>query len=116
MMEDLSSNSEKDALRISEWLLANQLVKSKRTIALLESYQHHEIPMFRRLFCYYQGRLRWTGNTCFDNTQQLVKDIESGLAWEASVVQWAMNFTAGWIGVFEEAYKNRCIQLGKEVG
>ncbi len=50
MMNDLSTNSEVNALRISEWLLANQLVKSKSTIALLESYQHHKMPMLRRLF------------------------------------------------------------------
>jgi len=92
------------------------LVKSKKTIALLESFQHHEMPMLRRLYWYYQARLRWTGKTGFDNTRQLVKDLESDLEKEDSIVQWAMNLTAGWIGVFEKDFRNRCIQLGKEVG
>lgn len=116
MMDDLSSNSEEEALRISEWLLANQLVKSKRIISLLESFQHHEMPILRRLFWYYQARLRWTGKTGFDNTSQLVKNLESDLEKEEPIVQWTMNFTAGWIGVFEKEYRDRCIQLGKEVG
>lgn len=116
MMADLSSNSEKDALRISEWILANQLLKSKKTITLLESYQYHEMPMLRRLFWYYQARLRWTGNTDFDNTKQLVETIESELEKEVPIVQWAMNFTAGWIGVYEKEYRERCIKLGKDIG
>lgn len=116
MINDLASNSEKDALRISEWLLANQLMKSKRTIALLESYQHHELPMLRRLFWYHQARLRWTGKTAFDNTQDLVETLERDMAKEEAVVQWTMNLTAGWIGVFEPSYRERCVQLGKKLG
>jgi hypothetical protein len=31
---------------------------------------------------------------------------------EEPEVQWAMNFTAGWIGVYDEKYRTRCIKLG----
>ena len=31
-------------------------------------------------------------------------------------VQWAMNFSAGQIGVFEPAYRSRCIELGERIG
>lgn len=35
---------------------------------------------------------------------------------EQPEVQWAMNLTAGWIGVYDEAYRARCIQLGEKAG
>lgn len=116
LMEDLSTHPEKDALRISEWFLANQLVKSKKTITLLESYQYHNMPILRRLFWYYQARLRWTGNTGFDNTDQLVKDLESDFEKEEPIVQWTMNFLAAWVGVFEKPYRDQMVKLGERVG
>lgn len=116
MMEDLFSHNEKDALRISEWLLANQLTKGKNTINLLESYQHHTIPMLRRLFWYYQARLRWTGKTGYANTSQLVKDLEADFDKEEPIVQWSMNFLAAWIGVFDKEYRDRIVKLGEKVG
>ena len=33
---------------------------------------------------------------------------------EQPEVQWAMNFTAGWIGVYEKKYRKRCIELGEK--
>ena len=33
---------------------------------------------------------------------------------EEPEVQWAMNFTAGRIGVYDEKYRARCIQLGEK--
>ena len=38
--------------------------------------------------------------------------LESELAGEEPEVQWAMNFAAGWIGIFEPAYRARCVKLG----
>lgn len=54
---------------ITEWLLANQLTKSKATIILLESWESHSHQLLRRLYWYYQARLRWTGKNPSDNTQ-----------------------------------------------
>lgn len=50
-----------------------------------------------------QARLRWTGE-------------KANLEKEEQEVQWAMNFTAGWIGVYKEKYRDRCIKLGKQTG
>lgn len=116
MVADLCLQDEVEALRISEWLLANQLTKSKSTITLLEGFQHHQQPLLRRLFWFYQVRLRWRGHTDFENTPQLVDDIVSDLATEDHIVQWTMNMCAGWIGVFEPTYKDRLVKIGKEVG
>lgn len=116
LMDNLSSHPEEEALRISEWFLANQLVKGKKIISLLESYQHHEMPLLRRLFWYYQARLRWTGKTDYTNTAQLVKDLEADFANEEVIVQWTMNFLAAWIGVFEEEYRDQMVKLGVKTG
>ncbi len=116
MMMDLAVHEEVEALRISEWLLANQLTKSKKTITLLESFQYHDLPMLRRLFWYYQVRLRWTGKTDFENTDKLVHDILSELSTEEAIVQWTMNMCAAWIGVFEPQYRDRLVVLGEEIG
>lgn len=116
MMLDLGDNDETEALRISEWFLANQLTKSKKTIALVEGFQHHEQAMLRRLFWFYQVRLRWMGKTDHDNTSKLVDDIVDDLAKEDHIVQWTMNMCAGWIGVFVPEYKERLVAVGEEVG
>ena len=116
LANDLMSHNDGDRARISEWLLANQLMKDKNTRALLESWEHHESPTLRRLFWYHQGRLRWTGQTPPDNTVSLLDALDQNLAREDPEVQWAMNFTAGWIGVHDPRHRARCIQLGEKVG
>src|SRR5690606_836155 len=70
----------------------------------------------RRIFWYYQGRLRWVGQTPPANTQKLVPAIEERILIEEPEVQWAMNFTAGWIGVFDQNYRNQCIRIDEKTG
>lgn len=106
----------KERNMLMDWLLANQLTKDKKRIAMIESWQNSPLALQRRTFWYYQGRLRWTGKTPPDNTEELLTAIEENLMLEEPEVQWAMNFTAGWIGVYEEAYRDRCIEIGEETG
>lgn len=113
---DLPDVEEQDRNRITEWLLANQLTKFKPTISLLESWQHHESPVLRRLFWYHQGRLRWTGKIPKNNADELPAAIEADISNEKPEVQWVMNFTAGWIGIFAPPYRDRCIKLGEQIG
>jgi 3-methyladenine DNA glycosylase AlkD len=115
-VEDLSVHSQDEQNRITEWLMANQLMKGKRTTELLLSWQHHKLPTFRRLFWYHQARLRWTGQASPENTAALVKAIKQELANEHEIVQWTMNFCAAWIGLYNEAYRDELIQLGETVG
>jgi hypothetical protein len=35
---------------------------------------------------------------------------------EEPEVQWAMIFTAGWTGVYDEKYRERCMQIGEKNG
>lgn len=101
---------------LMDWLFANQLTKDKQKIALIESWANSPFALQRRTFWYYQGRLRWTGKTPPENTEDLLSLIEATITQEQAEVQWAMNFTAGWIGVFDEQYRDRCIELGKRTG
>src|SRR5690554_2984985 len=101
---------------LMDWLMANQLTKDKKTIAIMESWKNSSSALQRRAFWYYQGRLRWMGNAPPDNTAELLSAIEANIAKEEPEVQWAMNFTAGWIGVFDEKYRKRCIQIGEKTG
>ena len=116
LIEDIREHQPDERLQLTDWLLANQLTKDKKLIALIESWQDSPSPLKRRIFWYYQGRLRWTGQTPPDNTQNLLSVIEEKIAKEEPEVQWAMNFTAAWIGIFDRAYRNRCIKMGEKLG
>lgn len=102
--------------QLVDWFMANQLVKNKKTIALIESWEHSASALQRRIFWYYQGRLRWMGQPSPANTPALLAKIETDIAKEVPEVQWAMNFTAGWIGIYDKQYRNRCITLGEKTG
>lgn len=102
--------------QLADWLLANQLRKSKRTVALLDGWENSASPVQRRLFWYHQARLRWTGQTPPDNTAALLTTLERTMAAAHPDVQWAMNLCACWIGVHDPAFRARCISLGTETG
>jgi len=102
--------------RLADWLLANQLTKDKKTIALMETWENHPAPMLRRLFWYYQARLRWTGKTPPNNTPELMLSIKANMETAEPEVQWAMNFTAAQIGIHESEYRATCIELGEKLG
>ena len=114
--QDLQTHDYKERNHLTDWLMANQLMKDKKTLALIQSWENSPSPLQRRVFWYYQARLRWTGQTPPDNTGYLMEAIESNIVTEVPEVQWAMNFTAGQIGTYEEAYRSRCIALGENTG
>lgn len=110
---DLADLDEEQRSQLSDWILANQLTKDKRLVSLLESWQNHASPVMRRWYWYYQARLRWTGRAHpLEKNSRLVDEIESSIASEDPEVQWAMNFCAGWIAVFEPSLRKQCIDLG----
>lgn len=113
---DMQSHPSKERTNLMDWLMANQLTKSKKTIALIESWENSPSALQRRTYWYYQARLRWTGQTPPDNTEELLSAIEANIAKEKPEVQWAMNFTAGWIGVYDEKYRERCMKIGEKTG
>ncbi len=102
--------------QLIDWLMANQLLKDKKTTALIDSWENSPSALQRRVFWYHQARLRWMGQTPPDNTAELLAKIETNIAKEEPEVQWAMNFTAGWIGVYEKQYRDRCIAIGQDTG
>ncbi len=113
---DMQAHPLNERNQLMDWFMANQLTKDKKTIALIESWENSPSALQRRIFWYYQARLRWTGQKPPANTPELVAKIEANIAKEAPEVQWAMNFTAGWIGVYEKQYRNRCMTIGEKTG
>ncbi len=114
--QDMQTHAFDERYQLMDWFMANQLVKDKKTIALIESWEKSHSALQRRVYWYYQGRLRWVGQTPPANTPALLSKIEANLAKEEPEVQWAMNFTAGWIGIYDKQYRNRCITLGEKTG
>lgn len=114
--KDISTHPFNERNQLMDWLMANQLTKDKKTITLIQSWQNSPSSLQRRTFWYYQARLRWTGQTPPGNTSDLLSAIEANIAMEAPEVQWAMNFTAGWIGVYEKKYRDRCVAIGQKTG
>ncbi|WP_207896504.1 hypothetical protein [Flaviaesturariibacter flavus] len=82
----------------------------------MQSWENSPSALQRRTFWYYQGRLRWVGQAPPPNTEHLLGAIEDRIEKEKPEVQWAMNFTAGQIGVFQPEYRSRCIALGERTG
>lgn len=114
--KDLNTHPPKERLQLIDRLMADQLAKDKKTIALLCSWADSPSPLQRRIFWYYQGRLRWVGQTPPPNTEHLLALIEARIQGERPEVQWAMNFTAAQIGIFQPEYRTRCIALGERTG
>lgn len=116
LVVDIHQHKDNEKLQIIDWLFANQLSKDKKTIELIEGWENSKSSLQRRTFWYYQARLRWTGQTPPPNSDELLNKIENRIEKEEPEVQWAMNFTTGWIGVYEKKYRNRCIAIGEKTG
>jgi 3-methyladenine DNA glycosylase AlkD len=113
---DMLAHEESERNQLADWLLANQLMKDKNTVALLTTWEDSPSSILQRLFWYHQARLRWTGQTPPDNTSELLDSLERKLAKASPDVQWAMNFCAGQIGIHESTFRSRCIGLGEKLG
>lgn len=115
LITDMGQHPDKQRDRLSEWFMANQLMKSKQTLEWMTAWQKHKSPTHRRLFWYHQARMRWTGKNPAQNSEHLMASLKQDLESEVPEVQWAMNFAAAQIGIFEPEYRNACIELGKRL-
>lgn len=113
---DMQKHDYDERLQLMDWLMANQLSRDKKAIGLMESWENSPSVLQRRVFWYYQARLRWMGKTDQSNTEELLDAIETKMVDEQPEVQWAMNFTAGQIGKWQEEYRERCISIGENTG
>lgn len=113
---DIKKDKEGERNQLFDWLMANQLTNDKKTVALMDSWENSPSSLQRRIYWYYQGRLRWMGKTPPTNNDELLSKIEKQIQKEEPEVQWAMNFTAGWIGVYDKKNRKRCVALGEKTG
>ena len=116
LAEDLGEMDADHRNRVSEWLLANQLLKSAKTKKLVETWVEHPSPTLRRLYWYQQARWRWTGKVPVDNARELLDILQTKMGDEHPDVQWTMNFCVAWIGVHQPEYRDECIKLGERLG
>jgi 3-methyladenine DNA glycosylase AlkD len=116
LIEDIEVHASEERLHLIDWLLANQFSKDKKLITLMQSWQNNSSSLKRRTFWYYQGRLRWVGQTPPPDSEDLLSAIEKNIKKEVPEVQWAMNFTAAQIGIFQTELRSRCIVLGEKTG
>lgn len=116
LTKDMQTHAQGERTQLMDWLMANQLAKDKKTIALMEGWENSKSALQRRTYWYYQARLRWMGQAPPPNTEYLLSGIEQRIEKEAPEVQWAMNFTAAQIGIYEKEYRKRCIALGERTG
>lgn len=114
--QDIQKHDYDEQIHLMDWLMANQLSKDKKLVALIESWENSSSSLQRRVFWYYQARLRWMGNTNQSNTDYLLSSIEQHIMDETPEVQWAMNYTAGQIGKWQTNYRDRCIAIGETTG
>ena len=114
-VDDINLHEENEKLQLIDWLMANQLMKDKRTIEYIENWKESTSSLQRRVFWYYKGRLRWMGKI-YEDSEELLSTIENQIANEPPEVQWAMNFTAGWIGVYEKELRQKAIEIGEKTG
>ncbi len=115
-LDDISQEEEEQKLHLADWFMANQLMKDKRLVGLIESWRKAKHPLKRRIFWYYQARLRWMGKTDFPNTEELLGYVEKELTSEVPEVQWAMNYLAAQVGVHDDRYRERCVKIGEDTG
>ena len=85
--KDIQTHPLNERTQLMDWLMANQLTKSKKTTELIQSWEKSPSALQRRIFWYYQGRLRWVGQTPPDNTEDLLTSIEESMATEQPEVQ-----------------------------
>ena len=116
LAKDMQTHEYDQRNQLADWFMANQLAKDKTTTALMGTWEHAGSATLRRIFWYHQGRLRWTGQVPPPNTPGLLTSLEADMSGAEPEVQWAMNFAAAQIGIFEPESRERCIALGKRLG
>lgn len=116
LFDDIQNHELEERIQLADWLMANQLTKNKKAVALITSWENSTLAIQRRIFWYHQGRLRWVGQTPPNNTKELLSAIEEKMLKEVPEVQWAMNFTAAWIGIFDKTNRSQCIKMGEKLG
>jgi 3-methyladenine DNA glycosylase AlkD len=116
LASDMIGHGAKERTQLADWLLANQLAKDKKLVALIATWEKNPSPILRRWFWYHQARLRWVGQAAPGNSADLLDSLENDMANAEPEVQWAMNFCACQIGVHEPQFRPRCIKLGEALG
>jgi 3-methyladenine DNA glycosylase AlkD len=77
---DILRHDADERTQLADWLLANQLAKDKKLIALMATWEKAPSPILRRWFWYHQARLRWVGQAPPANSADLLDSLENDMA------------------------------------
>jgi 3-methyladenine DNA glycosylase AlkD len=80
LFHDMQNHAYNERNYMADWLMANQLAKDKALISIMFSWENSPLALQRRIFWYYQARLRWTGKIPLDNSELLLTAIEERMA------------------------------------
>ena len=116
LVGDIETLAEAEQEKLSEWLLANQLMHIKTIGDAIEPWSVEKSVVKQRMFWSYQARKIRKNKQANSNSDRLLAVIEKEMENSHPTVQWTMNWCAAEIGIFDETQRERCIALGERLG
>lgn len=116
LVGDIEKLPEPEQEKLSEWLLANQLMNIKNIGDAIEPWGVEKSLVKQRMYWSYQARKMRKDKQVSGKADQLLAVLEKEMAASPPSVQWTMNWCAAEIGILDEAQRERCIALGERLG
>src|SRR5690606_24853426 len=91
LFSDMLLHAQLEQAQLADWLMANQLLKNKSGIALIESWKNSNNVFQRTLLWYCPGRLRWIGNRHHVFPARLLGFLRNDIVYVHPLLQRAMS-------------------------
>ena len=114
MIEDIERADESDQRQLSDWLVANVVMKKSALKKEASTWLAQPSVIKQRVFWSLQARTIKAENS--ELNRQLMGAIEQRIAGAPPMIQEHMNWCAAQIGIADETLRQRCIQLGERLG
>jgi len=102
--------------KLSDWLLANQVMHLKNRDAIVAGWLDHPSVIRQSMFWAFHARIIRKAKKITHEQAGLLDVIETRIQKAESQVQWTMNYCAAQIGIFDLELRPRCIGLGENTG
>jgi 3-methyladenine DNA glycosylase AlkD len=114
MITDIERAAEPDQRQLSDWLVANVIMKKSALKKEASTWLADTSTMKQRMFWSLQARTIKAENT--ELNRQLLEAIEQHITAAPAMVQEHMNWCAAQIGIADETLRQQCIRLGERLG
>lgn len=111
MIVDLERFPVSEQVRLSDWLIANLIMKKEKLVPDLRDWYKAESMVKQRIGWSYHARTLGKGKVDEGRNQALLEVLENKLASADPLVQDIMNWCAAQIGICDEKLRDRCIDL-----